>query len=180
MGWEAAVKASDGNSYEWYKQDKTNSCGCASILMLMNLIQGKKLDESTVRQWVNEIECGQSATKEGVRDFDAEGAFKEDYAAVLSEKCKIKANTVVERASVRKWITTATPKKPLMAHVSWRGRGATGAHTVVVVNHHGTKTVCLDPAKGLVEIDDDDLVVYEFSQGGEDIRGRIMALTQVT
>src|SRR6185369_10357938 len=132
MAWQAAAAASDGNSYEWYQQDKENSCGCASILMMVNQMQGKKLDEATVRQWMNQVECGQKSSSEGVRSFDDRGGNIFDYTGVLAEKCKIKAHTVKNAGPVRRWVTTARPTKPLLAHVFWDGGGG---HTVLVVGH---------------------------------------------
>jgi ABC-type bacteriocin/lantibiotic exporter with double-glycine peptidase domain len=175
MGWQAAVTASNGQSYEWYQQDKENSCGCASILMMTFFMQGKKLDESTVRQWMNQIECGQNSSKEGVRSFDDRGGNIFNYTGVLAEKCKIKSHTVRGDAPVRRWVTTATAKKPLLAHVFWDGGGG---HTVLVAGHHGTNTIFLDPGCGLVEIADADLLTYVGPYSTGDVQGTILALAQ--
>ncbi len=175
MAWQPAEAASDGNTYEWYAQDKENSCGCASILMMTNFMKGKKLSESTVRQWMNEVECGKNKSKEGVRSFDDQGGVITDYTGVLSEKIGVKAHTVYNATPVRRWVTTATKKKPLLAHVFWNGGGG---HTVVVVGHHNTNTIFLDPGLGVVEIPDADLLQYQVDYGGGAITGTILALAQ--
>jgi ABC-type bacteriocin/lantibiotic exporter with double-glycine peptidase domain len=175
MPWEAAAKASDGISYEWYKQDKENSCGCASILMMTFLMQGKKLEESTVRQYMNKVECGQKASKEGVRSFDDRGGGIFDYTGVLSELCNIRAHTIRGAGPVRKWVTTATAKKPLLAHAFWDGGGG---HTVVVVGHHASNTIFLDPGMGIVEVADTDLPAYEAAYDTGTMKGKILYLAQ--
>jgi hypothetical protein len=177
MAWQAAVAASDGNNYEWYQQDKENSCGCAVILMMVFLVKGKKLDEATVRQWVNEIECGQKASKEGVRSFDTKGTARPDLNSVLAEKCKIKVHTVKGAAPVRKWITHATPKKPYRASVDWNNAGG---HALLVVNHHNNNVIFLDPLAGVVEIPDANLLTYTVRYPGDaaDSQGTIAQLGQ--
>lgn len=175
MGWQPAAAASDGNNYEWYQQDKENSCGCASILMMVHQMKGKKLDESTVRQWMNEVERGLKASKEGVRSFDDRGGNIYDYTSVLADKCKIPSHTVKNSGPVRNWVTTATAKKPLLAHVFWNGGGG---HTVVVIGHHGTNTIFIDPGLGIVEIPDAQLLTYTAAYPTGTAQGTILALVQ--
>jgi predicted double-glycine peptidase len=174
MAWQPAVTASNGTQYEWYQQDKENSCGCASILMLVNQMLGKKLDEATVRQWMNEIECNQKSSG-GVRSFDNQGGDIYDYTGVLAEKCKIKAHTIKNAGPVRRWITTATAKKPLLAHVFWDGGGG---HTVMVVGHHGTNTIFLDPGLGLLEIADASLLTYNAGYATGAMQGTVLYMAQ--
>ena len=143
--------------------------------MMTYMMKGKKLGESTVRQWMNEIECGQNATTEGVRKFDDMGGMITNYTGVLSEKVGIAAHTIYNEAPVRRWVSTATPKKPLLAHVFWAGGGG---HTVLVVSHHSTNTIFLDPGLGVVEIPDASLLSYTVDYGGGNISGTILALAQ--
>jgi predicted double-glycine peptidase len=175
MAWQAAAPASNGSSYEWYRQDKENSCGCASILMMVNQMQGKKLDEATVRGWMNQVECGQKSSSEGVRSFDDTGGSIYDYTGVLADKCKIKAHTVKGAGPVRNWVTTATAKKPLLAHVFWNGGGG---HTVLVVGHHGTNTIFIDPSLGIVEVADARLATYDAAYPTGAMQGSILFLAQ--
>jgi hypothetical protein len=139
--------------------------------MMNYLMKGKKLDEATVRQWMNQIECGQNSSKEGVRSFDDKGGNILNYTGVLAEKCNIKAHTIKNEGPVRRWITTAKPTKPVLAHVYWWGVVSGVAawlgsgHTVIAVSHHGTNTIFLDPGLGIVEIADADLLAYDVNYG---------------
>jgi hypothetical protein len=175
MAWQPAVVASNGTSYEWYQQDVANSCGCASILMMVYMMQNKKLDEATVRQWMNEVEVHQNADSNGVRSFKDMGGNIFDYTGVLADKVKIKSHTVKNDGPVRKWVTTAKSNKPLLAHVFWVGGGG---HTILVAGHTATHTIFLDPGIGLVEIPDGSLNGYTTDYGAGAMNGSILALVQ--
>jgi hypothetical protein len=150
MPWRV-TKSSDGYSYEWFQEDTTTGGSSASLLTLVFLLLGKKLDEATVRQWVSEAE--RASTQGGV----------DRTTGVLTEKCKIMESTISGPADVRAVVTKATPKTPLLARVL-RNDGAT--RTVVVVNQNLGNTICLDPNHGLVPISECSLMRYSVPEDG--------------
>lgn len=171
MGWEPAAAASDGRTYVWYRQDKANSCACASILMLMYHRQNKKLSEDSVRGWCGSAEGAVNKSKDGVRDYDTTGTQLDIIGTVLSEKVRLITSTSSGASALRD-IKKARPSNPLICGVFWfqtNTAGDTvwqGGHAVVAINYHGGKVIFLDPEYGVFEVPEGDLMNYTITYPG--------------
>lgn len=148
MPWAAQGPATDGFHYDVYLQDKDNSCACASIAMAARLIQNKRLDESTVRGWVAEVEGGFRRDKEGVREFDQTATARDLYGGVF-QKLNVTSFPVKGSTNVAKWVGSVSRAHPAVISVNW---AAGGGHAVLAVNVHNGNVIILDPGVGIVEI----------------------------
>lgn len=171
MGWEPAAAASDGRSYVWYRQDKANSCACASILMLMYHRQNKKLSEDSVRGWCGQAEGAVNRSKDGVRDYDNTGTQLDIIGTVLSEKVGV-ITSATWGASVLRDIKKARPSSPLICGVFWYQYNTAGdvewngGHAVVAVNYHAGRVIFLDPEYGVFEVPEANLLNYNITYPG--------------
>ncbi|MBN1205586.1 MAG: C39 family peptidase [Myxococcaceae bacterium] len=147
MAW-LTVNDSLGNAYQLYSQEKNNSCACASAMMIIQLVKGKQLDETTVRRWFGEAEGHINIDEYGTRDFDTTGATQSPIISVLA-KSGISAHMVRGWSNVQKYVGQASPSKPGILHVAWT---PAGGHWVVLVGKNaGGDFICLDPWYGVVE-----------------------------
>jgi len=166
MGWAPPTAASDGYVYNVYLQDKENSCACASVTMFARLVQGKTLDESTVRGWVQKAEGSKNTSKEGVRSFQTVGTQRDLYSSVF-QNLKVTCFPVTGQHNVAKWIPKVTRAHPAVVSIGWQrwnpGTNAwegDGGHAILAVNVHNNNVIFLDPGIGIVEIPVADLPVY--------------------
>ncbi|WP_224363969.1 C39 family peptidase [Hyalangium versicolor] len=147
MAW-SAVNDSLGNTYQLYSQEKNNSCACASTMMVIQLVKGKQLDETSVRRWFGEAEGSINIDQYGTRDFANVAATQSPIISVLS-KNGISAHMVRDWSNVQKYVGKATRSKPGILHVAWT---PAGGHWVVLVGKNAAGNyICLDPWYGVVE-----------------------------
>ncbi len=173
MSWQNGADSA-GNQYRWFQQEKTQSCGCACVMIVLKLLQNREIDEVTARSYFSIAEGAINRDHEGQRDFNLTGSTQSPIIGVLS-KYKISANQVA-RLYVGKWIKEAKPSKPVILGVDWGVSGVgQGGHWVVCVSY-GTKLVCLDPWYGVVE-SLSNLFPFYFPDGNS--KGRINDLIQV-
>jgi hypothetical protein len=172
MGWDNPTAASDGFVYNVYLQDQDNSCACASVTMFARLVQGKTLNESTVRGWVRQAEGGKNTDKEGVRSFQKVATSRDLYGSVF-QNLKVTSFPVKGMANVAKWVTKTTRAHPAVVSIGWQKWNAgtnawvrAGGHAILAVNVHNNNVIFLDPGAGIVEIPVGNLPVYSVTYPG--------------
>ena len=172
MPWQTQ-QASDGVHYNIYRQDKDNSCACASLAMCARLIKNKTLDEATVRKWVADAEGGFRTSRDGIREFDRT-ATKRDLYGELFKKIDVTSFPVKGMGNVAKWIGKVNATHPAIVSVSWYGVnpltndwevGNYGGHAIVAVKVHNNSLIILDPGQGVVEIPLADAPLYTVTYG---------------
>lgn len=173
MPWSTSARASDGNTYSFYRQNLTNQCGPASIATFINLTQSKQLDVSTIGEWHKEGEGVVSVGADNIRDFERNGSWYDGTIAALA-KLNIRAHATKGFENAKKWITkTESQYKPAILSIGWYAANTTGGedrnggHWVVAVKVHGGNIICLDPGldTGIVEIPVGTPGVYTVNYG---------------
>lgn len=172
MPWNAPAAASDGFTYNSYRQDQENSCACASITMFARLTQNKILDESTVRGWVKQAEGGKNTNKEGLRSFQETATARDLYGAVF-QNLKVTSFPIKGGPNVAKWILKVNRAHPAVVSIGWQvwnaGTGVwerSGGHAILAVNVFNNNVIFLDPGSGIVEVPVADLPLYTVTYPG--------------
>ena len=144
----------DGHHYQLVVQNKENSCGPASIRIVIKLVKNEDCGEDYLRELVEQAEEGGGyggslggggvVVSGGAHDWDPTGGGTWLVPAAL-QAAKIKCTQGPQLSPLR----LTTSKKPAIAVVSWAG-GA-GLHYVVVAGRTKAagKLVVLDPFYGL-------------------------------
>ena len=182
MAWQVG-NDTNGTARNWYKQEKTQSCGVACAMMIVRLLQNKSLDETTVRAMFTNAEGSVNVGFDGIRNFNQTGTTQSPIIGVLANY-KISANQVA-RDHVGKWIKAASATKPVILGVDWGIAGVgQGGHWVVCLNWpSGGQCVVLDPWYGVVDSGTGLFPVYfarsDTTEAGSIPKGRINDLIQI-
>ena len=121
MGWKVGNDA-NGTARDWFKQEKTQSCGVACAIMIVRLLQNKSVDETTVRAMFTKAEGSVNVGFDGTRNFNQ----------------TVGAEAHVAFGSARQQFPAADAVKP--------HRAVIGFHEAAVppVHHHGRHRRVLD------------------------------------
>ena len=177
MTWKTSTKASDGQAYEFYQQEKVNQCGPASICTFINLTQKKKLSVDIVGRWHIEGEGVTLVNNDMIRDFGLNGSWYSGTIAAL-EKQNVNAHATKGYSNAAKWVIEGGKYKPAILSIGWyakiKGRWQrNGGHWVVAVKVEAGKVICLDSglATGIVEMDVSKPNLYKVNYGSGDQEG---------
>jgi hypothetical protein len=181
MGWTTSGIASDGKTYDFCRQERTNQCGPASVATLFNLKLGKQIDLGTIANWHIDGEGVVNVTKSNIRDFEAAGSWYNGTIAALS-KLKLYMHATKGFANAGAWVAKPLAK-PAILSIGWYVQQGgnwqrTGGHWVVAVKVDGAHIICLDPGldTGIVEISTATPNQYDVTTGVERKRAGWMAL----
>jgi Papain fold toxin 1, glutamine deamidase len=140
--------------------------------MFARLAQGKTLNESTVRGWVQKAEGAKNTSKEGVRSFQSVGTGRDLYGSVF-QNLKVTSFPIKGSYNVAKWVTKVTRAHPAVVSIGWKrwnpgtnGWEDDGGHAILAVNVHNNNVIFLDPGIGIVEIPVASLPVYSVTYPG--------------
>ncbi len=180
MAWQVG-NTDGGATYNWFQQEKGQSCGVACVMMVLRQMQNRILSEDSVRAMFTKAEGAINVGHDGMRDFNSTGTTQSPIIAVLANY-KVASNQVA-RSFVGKWIKTATATKPEILGVDWGVAGVgQGGHWVVCLSWPGSgNALVLDPWYGVVETAANLFPIYfarTATSAGAIPKGRINDLIQ--
>ena len=157
MTWIIGEDPGTGEKFDILHQEKDMSCMVACTGMVIYYCTGKKIDESTLRNWFKKAEgadylrshgiVNYKDISSGVRSFDSFGVIgASQIVTVLSEKAKLKYSAFTNNAYFRNKILTANRKKPVVLVVDY-DPPTNSRHAIVAIKNHNNQVVILDPAE---------------------------------
>ena len=160
-----------------YQQDKDNSCGPASVVTLIRLMENRIRDGSYVRSAFGDAEGGTNMTKEGVRDFDYKASAGDIVNTVLNKYTSTSWRSVFNAAYLKKYMDMAQDQEPAIVHISWTHAHVGGGwndisahgygHWVVLARTNGANYELLDPGgvKQTVPVPNHSHYMTNYGQG---------------
>lgn len=145
----------NGDWHEIPVQTEANSCGPASIRMVIKLVQNTDVDENYLRQLVEFVEEGGAyggslgtvgvVSQNGVHDWSPNGGGTWLVTKALQA---VRPPISVIEGTDSKTLLQTSKKKPAIGVVAWNGGGL---HYVVAAgkSRDGTKLIILDPFYGV-------------------------------
>lgn len=166
-----------------YTQEKDNSCGPASVVMILRLMQNRTYDASYVRDAFGKEEGGANISKEGVRDFMHIPSKNDIIGSVLNKYSSGSWRSLFNATYLKRYMDKCTASKPGVLHISWTHQhdgtnwqdisANNYGHWVVLKETNGLNYTILDPGGVVGSVAVTQHGNYRINYGGNWMYGNI-------